>query len=76
MKQSVKLSGKLLLPLKEGERAAIQTSGGGVLTSPVVEIIESTPEFAHFETMNSVYRVALVPHPIKAALPKPMAMCA
>ena len=76
MKQSVKLSGKLLLPLKEGERAAIQTSSGGLITSPVVEIIENSSEFAHFETMNSVYRVALVPHPIKAALPKPMAMCA
>ena len=33
-------------------------------------------DFAHFETMNSVYQVALAPVPIEAALPTPIAMCA
>lgn len=76
MKKVVAISGNLLFPLKEGCKAVICSGSSVIHTSLVVEIIEQTPEFAHFETMNSVYRVALAPFPIEAALPKPLAMCA
>lgn len=76
MKKVVAISGSILFPLKEGCKAVICSSGNIIHTSLVVEIIEQTPEFAHFETMNSVYRVALAPFPIDAALPEPLAMCA
>lgn len=76
MKKKISLSGKILLPLQEGQRAVIQSGGSIIRTSLVVDIIEQNPEFAHFETMNSVYQVALVPLPNEAALPIPLAMCA
>lgn len=76
MKKNVSLSGRILLPLQEGQRAVIQSGGSIIHTSLVVEIIEQNPDFAHFETMNSVYQVALAPVPIEAALPTPLAMCA
>lgn len=76
MKKVVAINGNILFPLKEGCKAVIYSGSSVIHTSLVVNIIEQTPEFAHFETMNSVYRVALVPLPIEAALPKPLAMCA
>lgn len=76
MKKVVAISGSILFPLKEGCKAVISSGNSIIHTSLVVDIIEQTPEFAHFETMNSVYRVALAPYPIEAALPKPLAMCA
>lgn len=76
MKKTVMISGNILFSLQEGHRAVICSGGRMIHTSLVVNIIEQTPEFAHFETMNSVYRVILVPSPTEAALPKPLAMCA
>lgn len=76
MKKNISLNGRILLPLQEGQRAVIQSGSSIIHTSLVVEIIEHNPEFAHFETMNSVYQVALAPVPIEAALPTPLAMCA
>lgn len=76
MKKAVSLNGYLFSPLKEGNKAVIASSGNLIFTSPVVEIVKDETDFVHFETMNSIYRVTLVPNPIEAALQKPLAMCA
>lgn len=76
MKKQITISGKIVFPLREGARAVIAYGGDFIYTSRVVEIFEVSEHFAHFETMNSIYRVALVPHPITAAMPKVYAKCA
>ena len=76
MKKTVCISGKVAFPLREGTRAVIAYGGVFIYTSRVVEIFEVSEHFAHFETMNSIYRVALVPHPVTAAMPESYAKCA
>lgn len=76
MKKIISISGKVLYPLREGARAVITYGGDFLYTSRVVEIFEVSDDFAHFETMNSIYRVALVPHPVTAAVPEVYAKCA
>lgn len=76
MKKTVHISGKVVFPLREGVKAVIACSGGFIRTSRVVEIFEVSENMAHFETMNSIYRVALVPHPVTAAVPEVYAKCA
>ena len=72
MKKEVKLSGHIVFPLKEGSPAYIACSKGIVQTSKVVSIKNVTKEFAHFETMNSEYKVTLEKSPVGVAqaLPK------
>lgn len=72
MKKAVKLSGHIVFPLREGSPAYIACSQGIVQTSKVVSIITDTKEFAHFETMNSEYKVTLEKSPVGVAqaLPK------
>lgn len=76
MKKEVNISGKVLTPLREGERAALSSGGQFVLTSPVVTIYEDNADYAYFETMNSVYKVCLQPIPIRATTPPFLRMCA
>ena len=76
MKKVMHISGRLLFPLKVGNRAVILHGGDCIYTSRVVEILEESEGIACFETMNSVYRVSLVPVPASAALPEELAMCA
>ena len=76
MKKIISISGKVVYPLQEGARAIIAYGGDFLYTSRVVEIFEVSDDFAHFETMNSIYRVALVPHPVTAAVPEVYAKCA
>lgn len=76
MKKEVNISGRVLLPLREGERAALSSGGQLVYTSPVVEIREERTDYVCFETMNSVYRVCLQPVSVKATLPPFLRMCA
>ena len=76
MKKIISISGKEVYPLREGARAIIAYGGDFLYTSRVVEIFEVRDDFAHFETMNSIYRVALVPHPVTAAVPEVYAKCA
>ena len=76
MKKTECISGKGVFPLREGTRAVIAYGGDFNYTSRVVEIFEVSEHFAHFETMNSIYRVALVPHPVTAAAPEVYAKCA
>lgn len=76
MKKEISVNGKILFPLVEGNRAVISSGGSFTYTSPVVEIIEERPDFACFETMNSVYKVCLEPIPVQAALPPFLKMCA
>lgn len=76
MKKTICISGKVVFPLKEGSRAVIAYGGDFIYTSRVVEIYEVSEYAAHFETMNSIYRVALVPNPVTAAIPESYAKCA
>ena len=76
MKKIISISGKVVFPLREGARAIIAYGGDFIYTSRVVEIFEVRDNFAHFETMNSIYRVALVPNPVTAAIPEIYAKCA
>ncbi len=76
MKKTISISGKVVFPLREGARAIIAYGGDFIYTSRVVEIYEVSEDFAHFETMNSIYRVALVPNPVTAAMPEVYAKCA
>lgn len=76
MKKTVNVTGKIVFPLQEGSRAVISTGGGLTYTSTVVEIFEERTDFAHFETMNSVYKVCLQPVPIRMAIPPFLKMCA
>lgn len=76
MKIIVHISGTVVFPLREGTRAIIACGGDFIYTSRVVEIFEVSEHFAHFETMNSIYRVALVPHPLEATIPNFYAKCA
>ena len=76
MKKNISISGKVVFPLREGARVIIAYGGDFIHTSRVVEIFEMSENFAHFETMNSIYRVALVPNPVTAAMPEVYAKCA
>ena len=76
MKKTVSISGKVVFPLREGAKAVIVCSGGFIRTSRVVEIYEVSDDFAHFETMNSIYKVVLTPHTVTAAMPEVYAKCA
>lgn len=72
MKKSVEISGHIVFPLKEGMAAYIACSKGIVQTSKVVSIVSNTNDFAHFETMNSEYKITLEKSPVEMAqaLPK------
>ena len=76
MKKHVSLSGHLLSPLKEGQCAIIQRGGDIIRTSRVVEILEVTDVFVHFETMNTVYQVSMAPVPGASAALHALRMCA
>ena len=76
MKKAVKISGKLLFPLREGQRAVILRGSEYIYTSCVVKIIEQSTERACFETMNSIYCVSRYPVPEKASVPYFLALCA
>jgi len=76
MKKIISISGRVVFPLREGARAVIAYGGDFIYTSRVVEIFEVSDDMAHFETMNSIYKVALVPHPATAAIHEVYAKCA
>ena len=71
MKKLICIGGTILFPLQVGKRAVIVKGGDCIYTSRVVE-----KEAVCFETMNSVYRVSLLPVPVKAPLPSELSMCA
>lgn len=75
-KKHTTICGRLLFPLSEGECAVIARGGDLIRTSRVVEIIETTPEYSLFETMNSVYKVYLAPESSFAAPANVFAECA
>lgn len=72
MKKLVELKGHIVYTLQEGLPAYIACSEGIVQTSKVVSIKNISKEFAHFETMNSEYKVTLEKSPVALAqtLPK------
>lgn len=67
MKKTVEISGHIVFPLKEGVSAYIACSQGIIQTSKVVSIKNETTEFAHFETMNSEYKVTFEKSPVGIA---------
>ena len=69
-KKTVCISGRVMLPIREGTRAVILCGGGYVYTSRVVDIFEVSEDMVHFETMNSIYKVSFVPNPEIAAISK------
>ena len=75
-KKTVCVSGRVMLPIKEGARAVISCGGGFVYTSRVVEIFEVSENMAHFETMNSIYKVSFVPNPVIAVMSEDTLRCA
>lgn len=76
MKKTICISGRVMFPLREGYSAIISYGGDFIRTSRVVEIYEESKDTAHFETMNAIYKVALVPNPVTAAMPVVYAKCA
>ena len=76
MKKIVSISGKVVFPLREGASAVIAYGGDFIYTSRVVEIFEVSEHFAHFETMNSIYKVVLAPQPVTASMLEIYAKCA
>ena len=67
VKKVVAMSGHIPFPLKEGSSTYITCSQGILQTSTVVNIITDTENFAHFETMNSEYKVTLEKSPVTLA---------
>lgn len=76
MKKTVCISGRVMLPIKEGARAVISCGKGFVYTSRVVEIFEVSENMAHFETMNSIYKVSFVPNPMTDVMSEDILRCA
>ena len=74
MKKLVELKGHIVNTLQEGLPAYIACSEGIVQTSKVVSIKNNSKEFAHFETMNSEYKVTLEKSPV--ALAQTLPRCA
>ena len=75
-KKTVCVSGRVMLPIEEGARAVISCGGGFVYTSRVVEIFEVSENMAHFEAMNSIYKVSFVPNPVTAVISVDILRCA
>ena len=76
MKKTISITGQVVFPLREGSRAIIAYGGDFIYTSRVVDIIEVSEDFAHFETMNSIYKVTFVPSPITPETPCNLLNCA
>lgn len=74
MKKCIYITGQLLYPLKEGQRAVIKHGGDFIRTSKVVDILEVTLDYVRFETMNTVYQVST--SPIKNEVQPVLPMCA
>lgn len=76
MKKKISINGRIVFPLQKGARAVIACGEHFIYTSPVVEIRDEGMEYVCFETMNSVYKVCLQPHPVEASVPRILKMCA
>lgn len=69
MKKTVCIDGNIAFPLEVGRKAIIYRRGDFIFTSLVVEIHEHRPDYACFETMNSIYMVSLAPVSVELATP-------
>ncbi len=76
MKKEVCISGKILFPLRKGNSAIISVNGDCTRTSPVVRIVEEKSDYAHFETLNTVYKVSMRPTSGVARVLPFLMMCA
>lgn len=75
-KEQIILTGSLAAPLYKGCRARIRYAGGLISTSPVINIRSLSPQKAVFETVHSVYHIALDTIPFVMALMDTEPMCA
>ncbi len=75
-KEQIILTGSLAAPLCKGCRARIRYAGGLISTSPVINIRSLSPQKAVFETVHSVYHIALDTIPFAMALMDTEPMCA
>lgn len=76
MKKTVHIDGKIAFPLEVGRKAVIYRGGDFLFTSLVVEIQEYRPDYACFETLNSIYKVSLAPVPVELETPCQLARAA
>ena len=75
-KSTIRISGRLVFPVKEGARAVILYGGELIRTSRVIKILEQSEYMAYFETERYVYKVSLVPHANAVQVRKEYAKCA
>ena len=75
-KSTIRISGRLVFPIREGARAIILYGGELIRTARVTKVFEQSEYIAHFETERYVYRVSLVPHANVAQTKKEYAKCA
>ena len=61
-KSTIRISGRLLFPIKKGARAVVLYGGEMIRTSRVTKVFEQSEYKAHFETERCVYNVSLIPH--------------
>ena len=61
-KSIIRISGRLVFPIREGARAIILYGVELIRTARVIKVMEQSEYIAHFETERYVYRVSLVPH--------------
>ncbi len=66
-KKTATLSGTLMYPLEIGRCALIFHNGRFIRTSRVVEIHHAAREEVWFETINTIYRLLLLPDPTPEA---------
>jgi len=71
-KKTTTLNGTLMYPLEVGRCALIFHNGQFIRTSRVVEIHHAAREEVWFETMNTIYRLLLLPGPAPMAAEQPM----
>lgn len=76
MKKEISINGRIVFPLQEGARAVIACGGQSFILPRIVEIRDEGSDYVCFETMNSVYKVCLQPHPVEASAPPILKMCA
>ena len=63
-KNSMEITGKLLLPLTVGESAFIMEAGGTRRTSMVLNVEDISQTEVQFETRNTIYYLHLIPQEV------------
>ncbi len=75
-KKTENLNGRPICPIKIGQSAVIAKNGKLYHTSPVIALHVCTPEYIHFETLNTHYHMSVYPSPFGAAAQIPLSLAA